>query len=458
MTNRHFLALALTLLAVTVAAPPSQAAGMTVHALMADYGRQNLPSEHPLKSILSRHRPALLAGAIYPDGGYATGFAFPSDRNVAENAHWEYFVNPLIQILHERGCADAVGGSFPIPGIGGTLDFLVDLQQAEVPIADIRYSDGCGDLIAFALGVAAHGLGDEVWDALFEPVVRERGEHINNSPANTLDTFPPGADTSVGQILRGLIGNEPFELLQQAFDPVSLNSIEYAMDVMAIFEHDLWLQVPYLVFPPADLLVETYARLGRNDPPVDRFAVERTSLATRSLVLAERAGAAAETPRVRQQMPWASDNYFTGQGGVLHVGEMVTGYYLHLWDKLQRGLAAARGPVVSGIQPRDGLEVPYRITAENRVYAVFSGSVDRASTEVPGSIAVFDEFGALVPSRVNTFGYRGEGTHGLSLEFTEALRPDHEYTVVVTTKVRDELGKRLKRPRIWSFRTQPESP
>lgn len=458
MIYRQLLWTAATLLAAALFAPPSQAAGMSVHALMADYGRQHLPTEHPLKSILGRHRPALLAGAIYPDGGYATGFAFPSDRDVAENAHWEYFVNPLIQLLHERGCADSLGGAFPVPGIGGTLDFLVDLQQAEVPIADIRFSDGCGDLIAFAMGVAAHGLGDEVWDALFEPVVRERGEHVDNSPANTLDTFPPGADTSAGQILRGVIGDAAFDTLQQAFEPASLNSIEYAMDVMAIFERDLWAEVPYLVFPPAELLIETYARLGRNDPPVDRFAVERAALATRTLVLAERLGAAVETPRVRQQMPWASDNYFTGQGGVLHVGEMVTGYYLHLWDKLQRGLAAARGPLVSGVQPRDGREVPFRVTAENRVYAVFSGSVDRASTQVPGAIAVFDEFGALVPAPVNTFGYRGEGTHGLSLEFTEPLKPDHEYTVVVTTKVRDELGKRLERPRIWSFRTEPAAP
>jgi hypothetical protein len=436
---------------------PVQAAGMTVHALMADYGRQYLPTDHPLKTLLDRHRPALLAGAIYPDGGYATGALFPSDREVAENAHWEFFVNPLFQILHERGCADSVGGQNPIPEIGGVLDFLIDLQQGKAPLADIRYSDGCGDLVAFAMGVAAHGMGDEVWDALFEPVVRERGEEAPNSPANTLDTFPPGADTSAGQILRALIGDEPFNMLRLAFDPLTLNSIEYAMDVMAIYDHDLWLQIPFLVFPPAELLIETYDRVGRNETPVDRFAVERAALATRSLVLAERAGAAVEMPRVRQQMPWASVNYFTGQGGVLHTAEAVTGYYLHLWNKLQNGLEAARGPVVVNVHPfKDDENVPFFDSAERRVIAFLSGSPDRSTTG-PGAIVVFDETGALVPGVTDAFGYRGDGSHGLSFAFDADLRPDHEYTVVVTTRVRDQLGKQLERPIIWSFRTRADS-
>jgi hypothetical protein len=443
------------LLALSLAAASVQAAGMSVHALMADQARQYLPSDHPLKTLLDRHRPGLLAGAIYPDGGYATGAGFPGDRDVAENAHWEYFVNPLIQILHERGCADSVGGPLPVPEIGGVFDFLVDLQQDRLPLADIRYSSDCGDLIAFAMGVAAHGMGDEIWDALFEPVVRERGEEAPNSPANTLDTFPPGAGTSAGQILRGLIGDAPFEALRQAFDPLSLNSIEYAMDVMAIYQHDLWAQIPYLVFPPAELLIETYDRLGRNDPAVDRFAVERAALATRTLVLAERAGAAVEMPRVRQQMPWAAANYFTGQGGVLHTAEAITGYYLHLWNKLQHGLDAARGPVVAGYHPHhDAADVPFLDSAERRVIAFLSSAPDRSSTG-PGAIVVFDEAGVPVPGSTDAFGYRGDGAHGLSFAFDGALKPDHEYTVVITTRVRDQLGKRLERPLIWHFRTRP---
>ncbi|ULQ47966.1 Ig-like domain-containing protein [Flagellatimonas centrodinii] len=440
--------------ALLAACLPVHAAGMVVHALMADYARQHLPTAHPLKRILDQHRPALLAGAMYPDGGYATGALFPEDRDVAENAHWEYFVNPLMQLLHERGCATAVGADNPLPLIGGTLDFLVNLQQVEVPLADIRRSDDCGSLVAFAMGVAAHGMGDEVWDALFEPVVRERGEHIGNSPANLLDSFPPGADTSAGQLLRGLIGDAPFEALAQAFDPLSLNSIEYAMDVMAIFEHDLWLQIPYLEFPPDSVLVDAYARTGRNDPAVTAFAVQRTALATRTLVLAERAGAAIEMPRVSQHMPWASANYFTGQGGVLHTSDMISGYYLHLWNKLANGLEAARGPRVVGLHPHHGAaDVPFGLTAEHSVIAFLSGAVDRASTEAPGAIVVFDETGAIVPGGANRFGYRGDGAHGLSYGFDQPLEPDHEYTVVVTTRVRDSLGRPLQRPRLWRFTT-----
>ena len=63
---------------------PVFAAGMSTHALMAEYGRRYLPDTHPLKAVLTAHRPALLAGAMYPDGGYATGAAFSGDRNVAD--------------------------------------------------------------------------------------------------------------------------------------------------------------------------------------------------------------------------------------------------------------------------------------------------------------------------------------------------------------------------------------
>ena len=77
---------------------PLHAAGMATHALMAEYGRTYLADSHPLKAILTAHRPALLAGAIYPDGGYFTGIVDPAGRDIAEHAHWEYFHNPLMEV------------------------------------------------------------------------------------------------------------------------------------------------------------------------------------------------------------------------------------------------------------------------------------------------------------------------------------------------------------------------
>lgn len=441
--------------AAAVYSAPATAAGMSTHALMAEYARRYLPDGHPLKSVLTAHRPALLAGALYPDGGYATGAAFPGDRDVAEHAHWEYFVNPLIQILHDRGCI--TGAELEIPVVGGTLDYVTTTSTGLAPLAEVRIDDSCGALIAYAMGIAAHGLGDEVWDALFEPMVRQRGEEAESSPAYTADVFPPGADPSVGDVLRAAMGDAPFEALRDAFAPASLNSIEYAMDVIAIREQQLWADVPYLTFPPADVLAEAYAASGR-EVDASREAIERAALATRTLVLAERLGAAAEYDRVRQQMPWASGHYFTESGGVLHVGKMIAGYYLHLWDKLQDGVVNARGPQVVGVHPDNGEGgVPVVYAAERFVRVFISASVARESVTTPGALVLFDGDGNIVDASLSNFGplYQGEGTHGIGMELTGDLRPDHEYTAIITPQATDERGMALIHPLVWTFRTAP---
>lgn len=452
MTARWIRVIAMLLLGAT--AGPALAAGMSTHALMAEYGRRYLPDTHPLKAILTAHRPALLAGAMYPDGGYATGAVFNGDRDVAETAHWEYFVNPLIQILHDDGCTS--GASLEIPQFGGTLEYVTTTVTGLAPLAELRIDDSCGAMIAYAMGIAAHGMGDEVWDALFEPQVRERGEDAESSPAYTLDAFPPGAEVSVGDVLRAVIGDEPFEVLRQGFDPLSLNSIEYAMDVIAIREQGLWADVPFLTFPPAEVIARAYEDSGR-DVDASAAAIERAALFTRTLVLAERAGAAAEYDRVRQQMPWASGHYFTGSGGVLHVGKMITGYYLHLWDKLQHGVVNARGPRIVGVHPDNGEQgVPFEYSADRFVRVFISGSVDRASvTEAPGGLVLFDGDGNVVDARLSGFGplYQGDGTHGIGIELTGALKPATEYTAVITTRAKDDRGRALLEPLVWTFRT-----
>lgn len=445
-------------LALTLCWPvaPAIGAGMSNHALMAEYGRKYLPDTHPLRALLGAHRPALLAGAMYPDGGYASGAAFPEDRGVAETAHWEYFVNPLIQHLHDSGCVMQAGLLEGIPLVGGVLADGSEQLEGMAPLASIRQDDSCGARIAFAMGVAAHGLGDEVWDALFEPQVRERGEEAASSPAYTLDAFPPGADPSVGDALRQAIGDATFEQLRAVFDPLSLNSIEYATDVVSIRENDIWLDVPVLVFPPFADLLAAYAGSGHS-VDTDVLAVQRAALATRALVAAERAGAALEYDRVRQQMPFASEHYFTGSGGVLHAGKMIAGYWLHLWDKLQEGVAEARGPLLVGVHPEAGERgVPVIASADRFVRVFLSSSVLRSSvTPVPGALVLFDDQGEIVPARLEGVGplYQGEGAHGIGIEIIGVLRPDTEYTAVFTTRARDERGKHVLEPYVWSFRT-----
>lgn len=433
-----------------------QSAGMATHALMAEYGRDYLPDQHPLRSVLEAHRPALLAGAMYPDGGYATGAAFASDRDVAETAHWEFFVAPLIQHLHDSGCVAAAGLLEQLPGVGGTLADTGAQLGTLVPLVDTRQDDSCGARIAFTMGVAAHGLGDEVWDSLFEPQLRERGEEEASSPAYVLDSFPPGAEPSVGDALREAIGDEAFLALREAFGPVSLNSIEYAMDVMAIRQHDIWLDVPYLVFPPWEDLAAAYSSNGMD---VDVFTVQRAALATRTLVAAERAGAALEFDRVRQQMPYGARNYFIGSGGVVHTGKMISGYWQHLWDKLQNGVEQARGPLVVGVHPDPGERgIPVVPNADRFVRVYLSSAVERESIIAePGALVVFNATGQIVPVSLTEVGplYQGTGTHGIGVQILGDLNPAEEYTAVLTTRARDDRGKAVLEPVVWSFRTAP---
>ena len=447
--------LILCLTALLAALPlSSQAAGMATHALMAEYGRINLPDAHPLKSILTAHRPALLAGAIYPDGGYFTGA-----RDVAEHAHWEFFHDPLMEVLRARGCTMA--GGLEIPQFGGTLDYYDQLVESVVPLAEIRIDDDCGTLIAFAMGMAAHGLGDQVWDSLFEPQVQERGEDLESSPAYTADAFPPGADVSIGSALRGVVGDEPFDMLAAGFSGASLNSIEYSMDVICIREQDIWADVPYLSFPPEEVLLAVYDQLETEG--ADAVAVHAAAAGTRTLVLAERAGAALEFDRVRQQMPFGAGHYFHGSGGVLDTGEMIAGLYRQLWDKLQDGVAAARAPLLLGIHPENGeREVPAAPSADRYLRAYLSSAVHWDSVspaERAGVLVLFDEAGNRVPTDTQDMQarlYQGRGSHGIGVRILDSLRPGHEYTAVLTTRARDARGKSLAEPLVWSFRTAAE--
>mgnify|MGYP000330144778 CR=1 FL=1 len=230
--------------------------------------------------------------------------------------------------------------------------------------------------------------------------------------------------------------------------------------VGAIREQNLWADVPYLTFPPAEVLIEAYQRADRGDG-VDEFAVQRAALGTRTLVLAERLGAALEFDRVKQQMPWASGHYFTGSGGVLHTGKMIAGYYLHLWDKLQDGVVEARGPLVVGVHPDPGERgVPIHYSADRWVRVFLSGAAPRQHFEnVAGNLVLFDQDGNIVPADISQAQnlYKGDDSaHGIGITVQGDLQPDQEYTAILTTRAIDARGKNVLEPLIWSFRTAAE--
>lgn len=412
-------------------APQAQAAGMVTHAAMAEYGRDAI-EEGPIKAILGAHRAALVAGAIHPDGGYGSGAVFPSDRDVAERAHWGDFTINFIQYLRDIGCSGEVRAAL-----------LARPPTAAIDLAQI--SDRCGHLIAFAFGNAAHGLTDETWDAQFEPAVRAHGE-----------------DPNVAALLQRLAPQLPqalYDVIAQLYGATPLNGIEYAMDMIHISEKRLQLNAPTLVLPPAEDLVEVYRR-NRPDQGVTAAMIERAQAFGRSAVQAETLAAPLDVARIRLQMPWASSNYYTAPGGVAQSGYAVAGMYRQLWDLLTGDPAKPLPPTVIATYPGHGA-VDVRLepagdrswTQHRWLHVFFSTSVDPASLERPGALCLFDEQGARVAGVVEPGIYQREFTHTAKLRLTQALRPGTRYTGVVTTQVRDYRGVALARPYSFSFVT-----
>lgn len=414
-------------LLLALASGAAGAAGMITHASMADFGRDAL-ADGPLKTILSAHRPSLLAGAIHPDGGYGSGAAFPEDRDMAERAHWGDFTIRFVEYLREIGCGREAR-SFVLKRPPGLIDLAAP-------------TDRCGQLIAFAFGNAAHGLTDQSWDAMFEPEVRTRGEDPN--PAVFLDQLPLALPAPLREGLIGLFAATP------------LNAIEYAMDVVNVVERKLYLDAPTLVFPPTTDLVEVYRR-NRPEQGVTALAIERGNLVARGAVQAEVAGASADVIRVRRQMPWASANYYTAPGGVVQSGYAVAGLYRQLWDLLTGDPTKPLPPAVIGSYPGHGaLDVvldPVRGGWRDHrwLHVFFSTSMDPDSLELPGAFCLYDADGRRVAGGVEAGSYQREFANTVKFRLESALRPGERYTAVLTPKVRDYRGVPLERAYSFSF-------
>lgn len=445
-TSSHWLAAA-ALAAGPLLPGAAGAAGMTTHAFMADLGRQALP-EGPLKRILDAHRASLIAGAIYPDGGYGSGAAFREDRDMAEHAHWGDFHVAFVDYLRELGCVTQDAGLIPAPLPGRSVHNPVGAADLAAP------GNECGQLVAFAFGVAAHGITDETWDAQFEPEVRDRGEDPNLAEWFGAGAFwgPLPPESPLREIFGGQYGT-----LAALWSATPMNAIEYTMDVIAIVEHHRQLDSPALVFPPAQRLIEVYRRSGRT---VSREQIERGNAFSRGAVQIQADTAHLDYERVRAHMPWSSAHYFLEAGGVVSSAQVVAGMYGNMWQALAE---PPRAPRVVGHYPAHGQhEVTLRPaegswTGHRWMHLFLDAEIDPASIEQPGAFVLYDEKKHKVPVTVQGgHGWSRHGSHSTRLRLDAPLKPNHRYTAVVGTKVRDWAGRPLAQPYRWEFVTAPE--
>lgn len=391
------------------------ASGVTTHAFMADKGREKVAVPE-LKALLDGQRGALLSGAVYPDGGYAVS-SYPGG-DYGEITHWEDFVNAYAAVLRDDpACRPLLAADGP-----------------------------CAPEVAHLMGVAAHGIGDEMWDWMFEPLAADFGE----SPTHPL-------------FVSGLPG-----AAELGATPVGgfANSIEYAMDLIAIVEHLRGQEIPAYL-PSTDRLLAAYRAIGRGDVTRDGIVAGHTVI--HGAMAAERAAVAVDYLRVKQAMPRTAARMYDESGGVVDVGRAATHYYEALWAKLGGRHPAPR---VSAVHPEPGEQgVPWVWQgiglspgprgggAENRIIAVLSNAValpfDRASVRI-----VDETTGLEVPQRD---GYprpgpyhAGDGTHSVMAAPGVNLVPCRWYQVVVTSSLRDLAGAKLERPAKWRFQTRAE--
>lgn len=414
---RRVLALSTALLAL--AAPGvAHASGVTTHAFMAEAAIPFVGNAQ-LRTLLEANADAVVTGAHYPDGGYAVS-SLPGG-NYGEVSHWERFVNAYAAQLRARtDCGNLADPAGP-----------------------------CAESIAFLMGIAGHGIGDERWDWLFEPKMADFGE----SPVH------PGYRAMYAAGLPGAA--ELASLPPGQF----INTPEFAMDNIALIEWDRLKRLP-ITSPPMDDLMGAYERRG-NTEGVTPVGIRAGQTAIVAAALGERAGVAAEYPRVKLTMPTVSAQYRTGSGGVLDVAQAAAPYYEAVWAKIhgehptprvtrphpepgETGVPISWHPVRSSPGPNGG-------GSENRILASLSTQLDGSSINArsfrllgPDGAELEQEAGFPRPGPYGT----GDGNHTLMAWPKHDLEPCTTYTAELTTALRDHAGNSLPEPFRWSFTTR----
>ncbi|MGI8462190.1 MAG: Ig-like domain-containing protein [Solirubrobacterales bacterium] len=417
--------------AALVASPAAQGAGMTTHAWMAEEAVQHVKTPE-LKALLAAQNLTLMSGAQFPDSGYAPGLGY------GETAHWEDYTDAFAaQIAAKPECQET-------------------LAEPTGP---------CAQLVAHLMGSAAHGMGDEMWDWLFEPTMPDHGENPSSTSRSRVDDTPGFAELgtlSLGPDFQQWAIDAEHGALDNQFGQL-IGSSEYAMDVIAINDYGrtLWSPVP----PPIADVQAVYSSLGE---PV----TEAELMAGHAYVNAALAGerlSVAEAHSVRADFGYSAAHMKTDPGGVDHTAVAIAGYYESVWEKLT---GANPAPQIAQVTPApESDEVPVRWQpaktepgpyegrggARNRIHVALSNAVD-ARTLTPETFRVLDSAGEPVPAlegfpKAGPYG-SGSGTHSILFYPAGDLEPCERYTAEVTTGLLNRKGKSLATAYRWSFKTE----
>ena len=400
-------------------APQAGASGVTTHSWMATDAIA-LVDDPQLRALLEAHVDQVSAGAHFPDSGYANSAADPPiDTTYGEEAHWPRFSYAYLdQIRDDPDCGDLTDPDGP-----------------------------CAARIAHVLGAMAHGMGDEVWDWLFEPNAPDRGESY----------VPPGL----------------------AIYGFGTGGLELQLDMIAIGDHGR-LTTPNLPSWPAqgDLL-SVFHGIGRTDiVGQDLLNGDRSMRVVRN---GERLFTGFFHDKITENMPWTAAHLITAPGGIRFAATAIAAAYESMWGRL---LGDQPPTEVSITYPADGQQdvprtgwdrasfqpgsSPDRGGAETRIAAVLSGSLPyRPLVSSPGTIPSELPPGAMTLTEADTgtpvplragypriVPYNPEaGEHTIAIQPDGNLAACTRYRVSVTDQLIDGAGEPVV-PYSWTFRTK----
>jgi hypothetical protein len=355
------LGAALIALGLTAAA---HANGQTTHLWITDHALEHV-SDPELKALLTRSdlRVMLDTGAMFPDGGYAVGHPY------GEAAHWEPLQTPYLEWIAEHHSPP--------------------------------WTDDAAQHIAFLMGMASHGMADQVFDSNY----MER--------ARVYDADAPW-DT---------------ESMDEATD------VWYASQLGAWQVDDHWI--------PADELIPLFAE---QDIAVDAGTLESAQGLLEVAVWF--VGAASESPDTladyEAQWPWATTHQLDDvPGAPMCEGEVVAKY----WEAIYRRLLGQEplAPVIATL-PADGAWA-YPMDAESpesMISIVFERGL---LFEQPELIEVVGE--ASGPHEVSVDLFYGSDSHVLNIRPVASWDADERYTVTALSGMLFRDGSVSDAP--WSF-------
>lgn len=378
---RRGIATTLGIIVGCAAAPEvARANGGNSHAWISMHAIEHLP-DGELKRLLARPalRGMLVNGSVFPDGGYVV------DDDYGEMAHWEPFVEAYV-----RWMRDAL---------------------------DRPFTEGAAaEHTAFLMGVASHGMADQVFDATFMDAAR------GYDAAGWSDELLDGFDTATDVML---VADTMVSFLDVApWVP--------AQEVAALYRDALGYEISASVLDSTQELLHRF---------VLNFAVST-------------AMDAGEVREYQEQYPWAAANLMDPGvvGSPPCEGEVVADYWLAVWDRLHDASGAqnyviATSPRASGA----GHPTDYSMV-EAQVVIVFGSGVRRA--DLAGQFEVRDSTGRAYELDVDT-------QWGAAVANLVRLRPmedwaeDETFTVTVRPGLTTIDGLTLDAPWSFTFSTTP---